>query len=671
MSWKFNPFTGNLDFDATDHAAVTIGAPANGLSLVGQVLSLGLASAGVTGALSGTDWSTFNAKQAALTLPLGADLGGTGIANAAGSTLTLGAATSITGGGTVALGGFTATIPASLTVAGLAIANVFTDIQTIKGTAATDYPTYGAEFLLDTGWTSVDWTGDWATGWKHTTGNTTVLSQSKAAVVGVKYQITCTVTERSAGSYIVAFGGQTAASATSSSTFGPTATAVTNLTITPTSTFDGKIVISIKSITAVSSALEVFQTSDGTAALEIRVNPAGTNVGIGINALQYNTPGGITNLALGGNALQYNTTGVRNTALGSLALQQNTTGFRNTGIGEGALQVNTTGRDNTGIGVSVLRANTTGYANMAIGTYAMQFNQTGYSNVAIGNNALNLNISGEGNMSIGDVALQANTSGHYNIGIGQSSLLANQTGGHNIGIGHNAGRTILNVDNNVFIGENAGYHASQLATAANSIAIGADTYTTLSNTIVLGNASIVGLGIGTFAPAALLHPVARTTTTNAIKEVGRLEAIVSTAVTGAAAGFGVSQTLWAETATDLTNKQQGRLWSKWIVPTNGSETAAVGLDAYYNSTAREFISGEATTTAVMLAFFGGTRAIQQVLAAYTSDGEGAAYTGIDNLQAGTVYATVADLNQLRVAYETLRASYDDLRTKLQTSTLVA
>jgi hypothetical protein len=48
---------------ATSHDAVTIGSPANGLSITGaQVLSLGLASAGVTGALSGADWSTFNGK---------------------------------------------------------------------------------------------------------------------------------------------------------------------------------------------------------------------------------------------------------------------------------------------------------------------------------------------------------------------------------------------------------------------------------------------------------------------------------------------------------------------------------------------------------------------------------------------------------------------------------
>src|SRR3972149_7030273 len=122
-----------VQLEAIDHAAVTIGT-ANGLSLVGQALSLGLASAGVTGTLSGTDWSTFNAKQAALTFPLGADLGGTGIANAAGSTLTLGAATTITGGGTVALGGFTLTIPATGTAALLATANVFTTTQMVDNT---------------------------------------------------------------------------------------------------------------------------------------------------------------------------------------------------------------------------------------------------------------------------------------------------------------------------------------------------------------------------------------------------------------------------------------------------------------------------------------------------------------------------------------------------------
>lgn len=49
----------------------------------------------------------------------------------------------------------------------------------------------------------------------------------------------------------------------------------------------------------------------------------------------------------------------------------------------------------------------------------------------------------------------------------------------------------------------------------------------------------------------------------------------------------------------------------------------------------------------------------RTLNAYTSDPESSAYTGIDNLQAGTPYAQVTDLNALRVAYENLRAFVED------------
>jgi len=51
------------------HDAVTIGT-ANGLSLSGQALSLALSSGSTTGALSSTDWTTFNNKQNALTNPV-------------------------------------------------------------------------------------------------------------------------------------------------------------------------------------------------------------------------------------------------------------------------------------------------------------------------------------------------------------------------------------------------------------------------------------------------------------------------------------------------------------------------------------------------------------------------------------------------------------------------
>jgi len=59
--------TDNFGAIGIAHNPVTISGTPNGLSISGtQVLSLSLSSAGVTGALSGTDWGTFNGKQATL-----------------------------------------------------------------------------------------------------------------------------------------------------------------------------------------------------------------------------------------------------------------------------------------------------------------------------------------------------------------------------------------------------------------------------------------------------------------------------------------------------------------------------------------------------------------------------------------------------------------------------
>lgn len=60
-------FTGSIsasNLSGTNTGDVTLGT-ANGLSLTSQVLSLGLSSTSTTGALSSTDWNTFNGKQAA------------------------------------------------------------------------------------------------------------------------------------------------------------------------------------------------------------------------------------------------------------------------------------------------------------------------------------------------------------------------------------------------------------------------------------------------------------------------------------------------------------------------------------------------------------------------------------------------------------------------------
>jgi hypothetical protein len=88
---------------AARHNAVTLGT-ANGLSLSTQELSLGLASSSANGALSSTDWTTFNNKQNALTNPVT----GTGTTNTIPKftgTSTIGNSQIIDDGTSVSIGG--------------------------------------------------------------------------------------------------------------------------------------------------------------------------------------------------------------------------------------------------------------------------------------------------------------------------------------------------------------------------------------------------------------------------------------------------------------------------------------------------------------------------------------------------------------------------------------
>ena len=249
----------------------------------------------------------------------------------------------------------------------------FTGLLTETSVAAEESAPLGAELLSADGWTSTDWTGDWASGWDHTTGNTTALLNSLAAVSGNYYQIAYTVTGRTAGTFTITFGGVTSEAISETGAWGPKATSTGSLSITPTSTFDGTIVISIKRITGIYNPIYKVLNSAAGSALEIRSTT---------NAL-YNT-------FIGVSAGIYNTTGNRNTVLGAYALQYNTTGHRNTALGNNALNVNTTGYLNTALGAYALQYNTTGYYNTALGvtaglyTSAAAANETSNNSVYLG-----------------------------------------------------------------------------------------------------------------------------------------------------------------------------------------------------------------------------------------------------------------------------------------------
>lgn len=327
-------------------------------------------------------------------------------------------------------------------------------------------PMLGSELTDATGWTSTDWTGDYNVGFTHTAGNTTNLSRTMTVSNASYYQITFTITGRTAGSVTVALGyATTTQTYSTNATYGVGHKPVTTngpLVITPTTDFNGTIsAISVKIISAVSNPIFVLHDSAGTAGVEFRQ---------GTSSLQ--------NTFMGNTAGAYNTTGVQNTAVGYRSLYSNTTGSYNTAQGVGSLYSNTTGSNNSAQGYYSLFSNTTGSYNSAQGVYSLYSNTTGSANTAQGYQALRLNTTGSSNAAQGVYSLYLNTTGTSNSAQGVSSLYSNITGSNNTAqgvnslsfntsatnttaIGYNAGRGTANYNaqGGVYLGYQAGYSA--------------------------------------------------------------------------------------------------------------------------------------------------------------------------------------------------------------------
>lgn len=150
---------------------------------------------------------------------------------------------------------------------------------------------------------------------------------------------------------------------------------------------------------------------------------------------------------------------------------------------------------NTAVGGNALFSNQIGVNNTAIGSQALLNNLSGNNNTSIGRNTLLANKYGTTNTAVGFAALSAVVDTDSNTAIGASSLNAT-TGSQNCALGLSSGLSLTTGSNNVFIGYNSGNNVSQLVTAANSIAIGATTFTTASNSVVIGNGSMTTVAFG-------------------------------------------------------------------------------------------------------------------------------------------------------------------------------
>lgn len=408
----------------------------------------------------------------------------------------------------------------------------------------------GNELVDGTGWNTTGWTGDFLTGFTHTTGNTSALSRDMGATGNNLYQI-----EFDTSAPLVS--GELTVSIGNSDTFDLYLGSATHYSVGIKSVSDGPLVftpvtgfnktisnISVKQIIGEYNPTMTIKDSVGANSLEIRQGRANLlNLIMGINAGKFNTTGN-ANTAIGSNSFISNTSGFWNVVLGQDALTDNTVGSRNTAIGYRALTANICGQRNQAIGSYALYRNTSGNRNNAMGSDALFYNTVGSNNVAIGGAALYSNTSGDKNIAIGESAnyngttasscvaigcySQYNhTTGAANIAIGDNSLYFNSTGANNIAIGSYAGRSangnnisqnvlvgtnagnnlissgnnnvmlgfsagssITTGHDNVFIGNNAGKNDDQKVDVINSIAIGRGAYTTANNTVQLGDGFI-------------------------------------------------------------------------------------------------------------------------------------------------------------------------------------
>jgi trimeric autotransporter adhesin len=173
---------------------------------------------------------------------------------------------------------------------------------------------------------------------------------------------------------------------------------------------------------------------------------------------------------------------------------------------------------NTGVGYQALKATTTGSANVAIGARTLYSNSSGSYNLASGYNALRYNTIGNNNVASGVDSLFSNSSGSNNVANGVSSLYSNSSGNYNLANGYQSGRYIANgttsnatSSNSVYLGANTKALASG---DTNEIVIGYDATGIGSNTVTLGNSSIVttalrgNVGIGTTSPSVKLDVLA-------------------------------------------------------------------------------------------------------------------------------------------------------------------
>jgi len=259
-----------------------------------------------------------------------------------------------------------------------------------------------------------------------------------------------------------------------------------------------------------------------------------------------------------GSAWALNTSTSTNTLFGYSANYANITGAHNSIFGQQAGYGLTTDAGNTMVGFQAGYTQNGGGSNTHIGYNAGYYTTTGTTQVCVGFSSC----YGSGTYATAGsvVAIGAYSgagSGTKNVAVGTNSLDAATTGYQNSTLGHQAGHAFTTAYNSIAIGYRSGYTtyasgngvtligASTDTNAAgdtNETAIGSGAVGNGSNTVTLGNSSVVGTylqgtqHITATAPTASAGTVA-TYSTNAGGEITSLSAATTVTITFANSGW--------------------------------------------------------------------------------------------------------------------------------------
>lgn len=408
--------------------------------------------------------------------------------------------------------------------------------QTVKRTTTASEETakVGADIMVASGWAlGAGWSGDLASGFTHTPGNTAPLTWTPPVGTGTgtwlmewQYDGPAGVHQYVYSGYDVHLGGgyagityQGAGASNVNFSRAIKSLADGTLTFTPWTEFEGRIhSVTVRPMQSAAALGIGWGDADGYRTAELRFSKSiYDSVYLGKDAGKWNYSG-ISNVAIGSYAMANNVTGFFNTAVGRNTLNQNINGTRNVALGYNALQSNTAGDRNVGIGPFALTRLTTGQRNLAIGVDALWRLEDGSDNIALGYLALTELRHSHNNIAIGryamrhthgaesgattdNIALGYEALGHVlgagHIAIGRRAMAAQVSGTANVAVGDYA-LEVSNADQQVAIGEAALRHftGGRNTALGHNAMMGVDGQSIGTRNVAVGDNAAIGLTSG-------------------------------------------------------------------------------------------------------------------------------------------------------------------------------